>query len=307
MSVGRFPRIAGKPSNAPWLVALAAVACSGCAAASAARYPIAPTTASNRAAAIADAAKLLSYVVPPSGAVLKSSGSSARPNRHGFVGELASATAWRTWTVSDYASALPFVKAHLPAGGKLFATGSGGPTPSQSAMYRWPSLPGVLGNRDLEIDVTLVTSGGASLYAAAQSQWIETRAASERVPDEVKEVVVSEGWPGKPPKLDRTVTRPGTVRALETLIDSLPIVQPVGIACPFFKASQTITVSFDGARGADLARASVSAQANLPAVADLVGSECLPTEFSVDGRSRAPLAGNVIRPLERILHVHFRG
>jgi hypothetical protein len=295
-----------------WIVGLAALACGGCASATAAhvRYPIAPTTASNRAAAIADAAKLLSYVVPPSGAVLQSSGSGTGPKAQLLIEALASAVAYRHWLVPESMSdVLTFVHSHLPAGSKVVGTGSGsgpGSQTSQEVTYQWPPVPGVLYTRWLEVSVAAPVDGQTSLDARSQSQWIVTRRPSESVPAGVASILVTQGWLGKRPRISVTVDRPPQIRMLVSLLDSFPVVQPGAINCPALFASQTIAVSFRSARGSELARASASSQSNVSYGPYVAGWACFPTDFSVRGHIQTPLAGNVIRPLERILHVHFK-
>jgi hypothetical protein len=98
------------------------------------------------------------------------------------------------------------------------------------------------------------------------------------------------------------------VRALVALIDSLGIIQPVGINCPAYSVTTPIvTVAFwaDATRQ-PLASASVSAVANFSWPADVPGWSCFPVSVTVRGRAQDRLAGNVIGPIERLLHVNPR-
>jgi hypothetical protein len=157
-----------------------------------------PTTASNRRAAVLDAKELLAGVVPPAGAVLRSSGTGTGTRVPLLTTAFASAVAYSTWIVpGDPASVVSFVEAHLPPGSTLVSTGSGGNPSSQSVVRSWPVVEGILDVRWLEVEVTS-HAGGTLLYAESQSQWVVTRPFGERIPPGVREVDVSSGWPGKP-------------------------------------------------------------------------------------------------------------
>jgi len=217
----------------------------------------------------------------------------------------ASAVAYSTWFVpSDPASVLSFVEAHLSAGSTLVSSGYGGPSPSwQSVIRSWPAVAGVLDVRWLEVEVGS-HAGGALLYAESQSQWVVTRPLSERVPAGVREVGVSSGWPGKPPFLSRRVRSRAEVRALVALFDSLGIVQPGSINCPAEMIRPIVVVSFRADEtGRELARASVSSAASFSWPANVPGWACFSVSFSVRGRALSPLVGNVVTPIQRLLHV----
>jgi hypothetical protein len=274
-----------------------------------ARAPrVLPTTASNRQAAVHDAQTLLLGVQPPDGAAVQSSGSDIGPHAPLLSAELASAVDFKTWTVpEDASSVLSFVEAHLPPGSKVVSTGSSGPDPnSRSVIRSWPPVDGVLGGRWLEVDVTSHTSGGTLLHAESQSQWIVVRPLGERIPAGVREVDVTSGWAGKPPLLSRRVTNRANVRRLVALFDSLAILQPVAINCPAFpNGPPNVVIAFRGATGRLLARASVNSAASFSWPADTPGWACFAISFDVLGRDRRPLVGNVITPIDRLLHVRL--
>jgi hypothetical protein len=157
----------------------------------------APTTPSNRQAAVRDAQSLLSDVVPPAGAVLQSSGTAVGSHAHLLTEALASAVADSTWTVpADPADVLASVEGDLPPGSSVVGTGSGGQPPMQSVTRAWPPVPGVLQVRWLEIAVTALPQGGTQLYAESQSEWVVTRPTGKRIPSDVRQVSVTDGWPG---------------------------------------------------------------------------------------------------------------
>ena len=208
------------------------------------------TTAANRRAAVRDSAQLLLGVVPPPGAVVLSKRSAIGIQRTVPVltPAFASALASERWSVPGQPGAvLSYVEAHLPLGSKVFSTGSGGPAPAfQSVIRSWAPVGGVLDTRWLEIAVAGRPNGGTNLFAESQSQWVVARPAGERIPAGVTEVDVTEGLPGHPPQLSRTVTAPVSVDRLVTLFNSLGIVQPVAINCPAETVEQIVTVTFRG-------------------------------------------------------------
>ncbi len=272
-------------------------------------HGIAPTTASNRRAAIRDAKALLAGVVPPAGAVLQSSGTGIGPRASLLTTAFASAVAYSTWNVpGDPASVLSFVEAHLPPGSKVVTTGYVGPNPSsQSVIRSWAPVGDVLEVRWLEISVTSLASGSTQLYAKSQSQWVVTRPRGERIPPGVREVDVTSGSPGKPPFVSRQVTNRAEVRMLVKLFASLEIVQPGAINCPAYSPNPpTVTVDFRaGETDRLVADASVSSVASFSWPANTPGWACFPVGFTVLGRHWSPLSGNVITPIERLLRVNL--
>jgi hypothetical protein len=265
------------------------------------------TTASHRRTAIRDAKQLLRGVAPPAGAVLQSSGTAIGAHAQLLTAALASAVAYRTWTVpGDPASVLSFVQAHLPAGSRVVSSGYGGRPTTQSVTRSWPPVAGILDDRLLEIAVTPRANGGTRLYTEAQSQWVIARPTGEHIPAGVREVDVTESWPGKAPFLSRRVTRRSDVHRLVTLFNSLGIVQPVGINCPSESAGPVVEIGFrEGRTGAIVALAKVSPSADLSWPASVPGWACFAIAFNVRGRNWTALVGNVITPIEHLLHLKF--
>jgi hypothetical protein len=267
----------------------------------------APTTASNRRAAVRDAQQLLAGVTPPAGAVLQSSGTAIGAHAQLLTAALASAVAYRTWTVpDDPASVLAFVQAHLPPGSTVIGHGYGGRPITQSVTRSWPAVPGILDGRWLVIEVTARPDGTTRLHAEGQSQWVITRPKAEHIPSGVREVDITEGWPGHAPFLSRSVTSRPSVRRLVALFNSLGIVQPVAISCPAESPVPEVEISFRaGGAGETVAQAKVSSLANLGWPANVPGWNCFSIAFTIDGRNRTALVGNVIRPIQRLLHVRI--
>jgi hypothetical protein len=270
---------------------------------------VVPTTASNRRAARLDAARLLAAVAVPAGAVSRSSGTGTGPlGDHLLTLAYASAYAYRTWSVTgDPSSVLSFVTAHLPPGSAVVSRGSGsGPGgDSQSITFSWPPVLGVLSTRWLEVSVS-TSATGTLLFAESQSEWVVTRPRAEQIPAGVREVVVTDGLLGKPPFLSRRVENHSKVGALVGLFDSLGIIQSGVMSCPgelVGSIDPIVKVTFNSVSGRPLAQATVSSSANQSWPASVPGWSCYPIDFSVLGRRQPPLAGNVIAPIQKLLHV----
>lgn len=264
-----------------------------------------PTTATNRRAAVRDAKQLLAGVVPPDGAVVQSSGTAIGAHGRLITAALASAIAYRTWTVpGDPASVLSFVQSHLPPGSTVVSTGYGGSPVTQSVIRSWRPVHGVLDARWLEVAVTPRSDGDTRLYAEAQSQWVIARPQREYIPAGVREVDITDGWPGHAPFLSRRVTRRATVNKLVKLFNSLELIQPVAVNCPAASATPIVALEFrTGGTGGQIAEAKVSSAADFSWPSNVPGWACFPISFDVRGRSWTPLAGNVITPIHRLLHV----
>ena len=268
------------------------------------------TTKANRQAAIRDSAGLLAGVIPPPGAVLLSARSAIGPQRRVplLTTVFASAVASKRWSVPGEPDAvLSYVESHLPAGSSLMSTGSGGPNPSvQSVIRSWSPVSGVLDVRWLEIEAAGQPTGGTVLSAESQSQWIVARPARERVPAGVTEVDVTTGLRGQPPQLSRRVTARRTIRRLVALFDSLGIVQPGEISCPTETMGPTVTVAFRAAdTGRVLASTTVDAAADFSWPDSLPGWACFSIGFVAGGHRFDPLIGNVISPIDHLLHVRL--
>ena len=268
------------------------------------------TTTANRQAAIRDAAQLLAGVIPPPGAVVVSRRSAIGIQRRVplLTTAFASALASERWSVPGQpGTVLSYVESHLPPGSKLFSTGSGGPDPSsQSVIRSSPPVTGILDSRWLEIEVAGRSNGGTDLFAESQSQWVVARPARERIPAGVTEVDVTEGLPGQPPQLSRAVTAPATVERLVALFNSLGIVQPGAINCPAKTVEPIVTVAFRGAvNGRALAVATVDALADFSWPTSLPGWACFSIGFAAGGHTFDSLIGNVISPIDHLLHVHL--
>lgn len=266
----------------------------------------ASTTASNKRAAVIDAKRLLAGVIVPAGNVVRSRGIGVGGRARLLTTASASAVAYKSWMVSEDPSAvMSFVAAHLPVGSKVVSSGSGGPNPSsQTVIYSWPAIAGVLDVRWLEVEVTERADGGTALYAESQSQWVHTRSQGQQIPAGVGQVQVTDGLPRKRPFLTHLVNDQGKVRAIVAAFDSLGRIQPGVLNCPVETNRSIVTFVFrDGASGRTLARASVSSTANFAWSADVPGWACFPVSLNTRDHTRPALAGNIIAPIQRLLHI----
>jgi hypothetical protein len=96
------------------------------------------------------------------------------------------------------------------------------------------------------------------------------------------------------------------VRGLVTLFNSLGIVQPVDINCPGASVMPVVEIDFRASTtGGTVALAKVSPRADLSWPTTVPGWACFAIAFNVGGRNRTPLIGNVITPIEHLLHLKF--
>lgn len=249
-------------------------------------------------------------VVPPPGTVVLSEhrGVGIQRTVPVLTPAFSSALASERWSAPGQpAAVLAYVETHLPAGSKVFSTGSGGSTPGfQSVIRAWAPVIGVLDTRWLEIEVAARSDGRTNLFAESQSQWVVARPARERIPAGATEVDVTKGLPGHPPQLSRTVTVPASVEKLVALFNSLEIVQPVATNCPAETVQPIVTVTFRGpATGQALAVATVNSNADFSFPVSLAGWECSPIGLTLRGHTSKALIGNVITPLDHMLHLRL--
>jgi hypothetical protein len=205
----------------------------------------------------------------------------ARPGYTTASAALVDRHAW--WTVPGPMSNIAaFVKAHPPMGAKRSATGSAvqsGSITETFVGFSLPAIRGVLWQRQLVVVIAQLPDGVTGVRADAEVEWTVPRPAGERVPRGADLLKVTRstlrGWP---PPLSLTVTNRTRIHRLAAILDRLPIVQPVAVACP----GPRITLTFSAASGGPpLARATMPVE----------GPEgsCAPIIFAVRGRQERPL------------------
>lgn len=275
-----------------------------------------PTLAGNQRAARQDAPKLLkSLRLPPGATALPAEpsgdGGWLKP-LPGLVATTARADVHAWWQLPGSPdSVIAYIEAHAPAGSTLSSSGSGGGGPSgtseESLSYRWPAIRAVIGSRELAVTVTSLQANVAGVLAQAESEWIVPRPASEQIPAGVNELDVASAKFNGPTTLARSVTNPGEVRAIVSLIDAMPIVQPVAYSCPALmtKGARLLTFGFRGRSGGPLL-----AQATYVDYPPLTAPSgpCSPIGLRIRGRRQDPLiGGNFVAQAQRILGVSLIG
>jgi hypothetical protein len=103
------------------------------------------------------------------------------------------------------------------------------------------------------------------------------------------------------------VSSPRDLRTLVRLFNSLGVVQPSIINCPAETVSPIVTLRFRASpTSAPIAQASVNSTAVYHWPASLPGSACFPIRLVIEGQRAEPqLVGNVITPIDRLLHLHL--
>jgi hypothetical protein len=292
---------------------LATLAAGGCASATVVRVadavPTNSTTrlASNRQAAVREAAQLLASLRLPAGATGLSREPRAddgwlRPSPS-ILTSLARSDTHAWWSVPGAPlSVLHYVEAHPPPGASRFGTGSGGVRnriTEWDVTYQWPDVPGVLTARLLLVVVTALPGHRTGMLAEAQADWFVPRPASERVPAGVGTIELGAGAIGKPPTLTRTITSTAQIRQIVSLIDGMQVAQPAVVNCPAEVAAGAvvITLKFDGTGSRPLAQARYF---DYPPLSE-PSEECRAVAFWVHGRQQTPLiGGRFVQRLEAI-------
>jgi hypothetical protein len=224
--------------------------------------------AANRRAARLAAERALARIVLPPGAIpvatdpsvsslLAQDGAAAQPGTPEIV------SAHRFWRLAgDPANAVAWLLAHPPGGSKLLVTGTGakrGVTITWGVSFTFGPIPGVLGQRSLDLSLSAARGAGTALRADGWAQWLIPRPASERVPAGVRSVAVGittvAGSPFHPRQVS-TITDPATVNRIVALIDRLPLAQPGVRLCPaILVGSPLVDLAFLSAGRNTLARA----------------------------------------------------
>jgi hypothetical protein len=256
-----------------------------------------PGSASNHAAARADAASLLARLRLPAGAAQSSTepagdgGALARPGRYPVTPNLVDDHQW--WVVPGAPqNVLSYIERHKPAGATLTMTGgSSGPHQPQTSVeaYSWAPQPGELSQRSLVLSALALSHRRTGLRVDAEDVWISTRPASETVPAGVRAVSITVqplGGAASSPTIVRSRVK---VRRIVALVDRLPAAQPGVVACPA-DWGPIVHLAFLGSAGAGtLARVA----------ADPTG--CAAVSFWLGGVEQPALSGAVelVKGLQR--------
>jgi hypothetical protein len=159
----------------------------------------------------------------------------------------------------------------------------------------------VLDGRWLQIEA-YAHGGNTYLTARTESQWVVVREASERIPSSVTQITVSVANARGQGIDHMTVTKPRVLQQIIALYNSLGVIQPAMITgCPPEPAG-VLTLSFYSSPTNVIATASSSTAADAPWPASAPAWACFPIRIRLAQRSYPSLSGNVITPIERLLH-----
>jgi hypothetical protein len=194
----------------------------------------ASATPKQRAAASAKA--ILSSFVPPPGAIRLEK----RPElpggwaRYGGMGLTATTQvdAVGYWRATGRPTALlAWEKAHISRrySGQDVIIGP----PSWDTVYSLPAIPGVLPQREMNVQVYDAGGGRTVIMADAMVSWQPPRPATEVIPASVRVVTIAASGPWRENPGPVTITSASVVRRLAALVNSLPVaVVEKDVPCP---------------------------------------------------------------------------
>lgn len=258
------------------------------------------TTASNRAAARRDMARMLAELRLPAGAV-RVRHEPAGDNGYLRAGASSPGNAW--WVVPDSSSdqVNAYITAHPPRGSVQNTHGSGGDlrtgTSSLMVGFSWPAVPRVLSYRELTVITTALPGGRVGVLAEAQSTWLVARSPDERVPGGVTAVEVTYRPAAKRPGIGHAgptshfvIVKPSAVRRAVQIVDQLEVAQS-GLGSCVLEGGPTgyLDVRYSaGPRGPALAEARVVLFAGWGPHG---GDQCDQINFSIRAHAQRPLVG----------------
>jgi hypothetical protein len=277
-----------------------------------------PASSPAQRAAIDSVSLLAAFPAPP-GAVrtgpLPVSWLATAPERPAAQ-DLVTRTAW--WRASGPPQAvLAWVRAHIPAGFTLSATGGSGqgphnvlepglPHPGGNTPYlkMWfdefsrPPVPGVLNSRWL---LVAVAADGARQDGTVQTAirvdsevaWQPARPAGDRIPGAARVVTIAP-VPGASPVSARvqpvTITDPAKVARIAAAVDALPVFPPGRMACRLFRGP-AMRLTF---------RATPAGPVLATAIGDSSG--CGTVAVTIDGKP-TPTLGQSISMQQQVLSI----
>jgi hypothetical protein len=194
--------------------------------------------------AAAEARTILGEFVPPPGAV-RLAQRPALPSGSPVMGLTATAQADATgyWRASGSATALlAWEKAHISPSFSRQDVLIG--PPSWNTVYALPAVPGVLPDREMNVQFYDAGSGTTVIMAEAMVTWQPPRPASEVIPASVSEVTIA--TLGQQP-VQATITSVPVVRRLAALVNGLPLSTVTNtVPCP---SGTGFTLTFRAAAG----------------------------------------------------------
>jgi hypothetical protein len=192
-----------------------------------------------------DARVILSSFVPPPGAVRLAKQPQLPPGGTMVMNPTTQVDAVAYWRVTGQPTALlAWEQAHIARNFSRQDVITG--PPSWDTVYSLPAIPGVLPEREMNVQAYDVGGGMSVIMADAMVSWQPPRPATEVIPASVRVVTIAASglWPGN--------ARPVTIRAasvvlrLAALVNSLPVATVAeDVPCPM-GAGVTLTFSAPG-------------------------------------------------------------
>ena len=217
-----------------------------------------PTSASNRSQAQTDASARLAALNLPPGA----QGSSTEPVGGGSALANPAGTPATPNLVDDHGwwvipgspqSVIAYIDAHRPAGSTHGLSGSGGsPQHVTVTGFSWPAITDVLSYRELVVEAVTLPGDATGLRADSQVQWINPRPSTERIPDGVRRLTVSERRGHATVRRPVDGPSPSRLRRVIAVLDSLHVFRPARTTAQL-TVGLAIHLAFYGGHGAPLA------------------------------------------------------
>jgi hypothetical protein len=258
------------------------------------------TAAGNLGRARTEAARLLTLLhVPPGAVELTSEPRVLRaPSFEQATPNLVDAHHW--WSLHGEAtSVLAYVTARLPRGAQQFVSGSGGFAP----VYRMKAfllapLAGVLSERVLAVSVAQVSPSTTVVRTDGEAVWVVPRPASEQLPARIDEIdITSRSFTTQAQIVSLKVTNGAQIGQIVKSVNAMAIAQPGVINCPLLDGP-TVTLVFRTAGGRQVARASGMDS-------DGTSGACNALDLRLGGRSEPPLVGDLFDRMQRLLGGRF--
>jgi hypothetical protein len=275
--------IAGCGTVRPVYDGTPANAASGAGPSSASRAPY--LTPKQRAGADV-ASTLTAFVAPPGATRLRGTsgvpkGTLSQPASEPLTPDLVDDVSW--WHAPGQPQALlTWEKSHLPrrfssSGG---GTGDVGQAQTWSEEFSLPGVPGVLTQRDLQVQAVADGADQTLIRVDALDTWVSAKPATEKVPSTATVVTIATvpglDAPGKP-LASATVTDPSKVKGIAALIDGLPVFPSGTYSCPA-DTGRALRLTFRS-----------SAHGPVVAVATASTGGCLGVSLVVGGKSQPGL------------------
>jgi hypothetical protein len=275
--------------------------CAGCAAGSATAPPATRSSArltgvaasgTPKQRAVADAKEILASFVPPPGAVRLAKKPRLPPGGVMVTSSTTQVDAVAYWQVTGQPTALlAWEQAHISRSYSRQDVIIG--PPSWNTVYSLPAIPGVLPQREMNVQAYDTGGGRAVIMADAMVSWQPPRPASEVIPASVRVVTIAASglWPENPEPV--TVASASVVQRLAALVNSLPVATVNNdLPCPM-GAGFTLTFSAPG---------------GLPVAVANGPSSCGVVNLTINGQDEPNLQppGSYVATILKIASLHWQ-